>query len=110
MKNKKIVISIISVVALILITIGITYAYWLVTKTQEGEKGQGSYSLLRQGSLVLRGWEYSVYSLSWEGWRPGAGSLGTETEARESQGTQREDEEEEEEDNPLGGRSPTGAP
>lgn len=62
-------------------------------KTQEGEKGQGSYSFVRQGPLVLRVWECIVYSLSWEGWRPGAGSLGTEAEARESQGAQREDEE-----------------
>ena len=32
----------------------------------------------------------------------------TETEARESQGTQREDEEEEEAENPLGGRVKAG--
>ena len=34
MKNKKITIAIISVVALLLVLIGLTYAYWLVTKTQ----------------------------------------------------------------------------
>jgi len=35
--KKKTKIMILSVVALILVTIGITYAYWLVTKSQEGE-------------------------------------------------------------------------
>ena len=34
MKNKKVIIAIISVVALLLVLIGVTYAYWLVTKTQ----------------------------------------------------------------------------
>ena len=34
MKNKKVTIAIISVVALLLVLIGVTYAYWLVTKTQ----------------------------------------------------------------------------
>ena len=34
MKNKKTKIAIISVVALLLVLIGVTYAYWLVTKTQ----------------------------------------------------------------------------
>jgi len=37
LKNKKVVYSIIGLIALVLVTIGITYAYWLVTKTQEGE-------------------------------------------------------------------------
>ena len=37
MKNKKTMIAIISVVAVILVLIGVTYAYWLVTKTQVGE-------------------------------------------------------------------------
>jgi len=37
LKNKKVVYTIIGVVALILVTIGITYAYWLVTKTQTKE-------------------------------------------------------------------------
>jgi len=35
--KKKTKIMILSVVALILVTIGITYAYWLVTKSQAGE-------------------------------------------------------------------------
>ena len=34
MRNKKTRIAIISVVALLLVLIGVTYAYWLVTKTQ----------------------------------------------------------------------------
>ncbi|MBQ6687357.1 MAG: hypothetical protein IJN03_02405 [Bacilli bacterium] len=34
MRNKKVVISIISIVAVLLVIIGVTYAYWLVTKTQ----------------------------------------------------------------------------
>ena len=34
MKDKKTKIAIISVVALLLVLIGVTYAYWLVTKTQ----------------------------------------------------------------------------
>ena len=34
MRNKKVIIAIISVVALLLVLIGVTYAYWLVTKTQ----------------------------------------------------------------------------
>ena len=34
MKNKKIVITITSIVAVLLVIIGVTYAYWLVTKTQ----------------------------------------------------------------------------
>ena len=34
MKNKKVTISIISVVTLLLVLIGVTYAYWLVTKSQ----------------------------------------------------------------------------
>ena len=37
MKNKKIKIVIIGIIALILATIGLTYAYWLVTKTQDKE-------------------------------------------------------------------------
>ncbi len=37
MRNKKTVIAIISVVAVILVLIGVTYAYWLVTKEQQGE-------------------------------------------------------------------------
>ncbi len=37
MKNKKTMITIISVVACILLLIGVTYAYWLVTKEQRGE-------------------------------------------------------------------------
>jgi len=36
-KNKKVTIAIISVIALVLVIIGITYAYWLVTETQERE-------------------------------------------------------------------------
>ena len=34
MKNKKTIIAIISIVVLLLVIIGVTYAYWLVTKTQ----------------------------------------------------------------------------
>jgi len=37
MENKKTKIAIISIVSLILVTIGLTYAYWLVTKTQTNE-------------------------------------------------------------------------
>ncbi len=37
MRNKKTLISIISVVAIVLVLIGVTYAYWLVTKEQQGE-------------------------------------------------------------------------
>jgi len=37
MKNKKTKIAIIGIIALILVTIGLTYAYWLVTKTQNNE-------------------------------------------------------------------------
>ncbi len=37
MKNKKTMIAIVSVIAIILVLIGVTYAYWLVTKTQVGE-------------------------------------------------------------------------
>ncbi len=37
MRNKKTVIAIISVVAVILILIGVTYSYWLVTKEQQRE-------------------------------------------------------------------------
>jgi len=35
--KKKTKIMILSVIALVLVTIGISYAYWLVTKSQEGE-------------------------------------------------------------------------
>jgi len=34
MKNKKILYTILGIIAFILVTIGLTYAYWLVTKTQ----------------------------------------------------------------------------
>ena len=34
MRNKKIVITVTSIVAVLLVIIGVTYAYWLVTKTQ----------------------------------------------------------------------------
>ncbi len=37
MRNKKTLIAIISVVAVVLVLIGVTYAYWLVTKEQQGE-------------------------------------------------------------------------
>ncbi len=37
MKKKETVIGIISIVALVLVVIGITFAYWLVTDKQEGE-------------------------------------------------------------------------
>ena len=37
MKNKKVMYAIIGMIALVLVTIGITYAYWLITRTQEGE-------------------------------------------------------------------------
>ncbi|MBQ6687000.1 MAG: hypothetical protein IJN03_00565 [Bacilli bacterium] len=37
MRNKKIVITITSIVAVLLVIIGVTYAYWLVTKTQTNE-------------------------------------------------------------------------
>ncbi len=37
MKNKKTVIAIVSVIAVVLVLIGVTYAYWLVTKEQQGE-------------------------------------------------------------------------
>ena len=37
MRNKKTTIAIISVVALLLLLIGVTYAYWLVTKTQTSQ-------------------------------------------------------------------------
>jgi len=35
--KKKTKVMILSVIALVLVTIGITYAYWLVTKSQQGE-------------------------------------------------------------------------
>ncbi len=37
MKNKKTMIAIVSVIAVVLVLIGVTYAYWLVTKEQQGE-------------------------------------------------------------------------
>ncbi len=37
MKNRKTIIAIVSVIAVVLVLIGVTYAYWLVTKTQVGE-------------------------------------------------------------------------
>ena len=37
MKNKKTVITVISIVAVLLVIIGVTYAYWLVTKTQTNQ-------------------------------------------------------------------------
>ena len=37
MKNKKTVITITSIVAVLLVIIGVTYAYWLVTKTQTNQ-------------------------------------------------------------------------
>ncbi len=37
MRNKKTLIAIISVIAVVLVLIGVTYAYWLVTKEQQGE-------------------------------------------------------------------------
>jgi len=36
-KNKKVVYTIIGIIAVLLIAIAVTYAYWLVTRTQEGE-------------------------------------------------------------------------
>ncbi|MBQ6687547.1 MAG: hypothetical protein IJN03_03385, partial [Bacilli bacterium] len=37
MKNKKTVITVTSIVAVLLVIIGVTYAYWLVTKTQTNQ-------------------------------------------------------------------------
>ena len=37
MKNKKTIITITSMVAVLLVIIGVTYAYWLVTKTQTND-------------------------------------------------------------------------
>ena len=37
MKNKKTVITITSILAVLLVIIGVTYAYWLVTKTQTNQ-------------------------------------------------------------------------
>ncbi len=37
MKNKKTMIAIISVVAVVLVLIGVIYICWLVTEKQEGE-------------------------------------------------------------------------
>ena len=37
MRNKKTVITVTSIVAILLVIIGVTYAYWLVTKTQTNE-------------------------------------------------------------------------
>jgi len=37
LKNKKVVYTIIGIISLLLVVIGITYAYWLVTKSQQGE-------------------------------------------------------------------------
>ena len=35
--NKKTKVAIIGVIALVLVTIGASYAYWLITRTQQGE-------------------------------------------------------------------------
>ena len=37
MRNKKTVITVTSIVAILLVIIGVTYAYWLVTKTQTNQ-------------------------------------------------------------------------
>jgi len=37
LKNKKVVYTIIGVVSVLLVALAVTYAYWLVTKTQTGE-------------------------------------------------------------------------
>ena len=37
LKNKKVVYTIIGIVSVLLVAVAITYAYWLVTKTQQGE-------------------------------------------------------------------------
>ena len=37
LKNKKIVYTIIGIISVLLVAAAITYAYWLVTKTQQGE-------------------------------------------------------------------------
>ncbi|MBQ6687151.1 MAG: hypothetical protein IJN03_01345 [Bacilli bacterium] len=47
MKNKKIVITITSIVAVLLVIIGVTYAYWLLTKTQTG------HNLISSGCLDI---------------------------------------------------------
>ena len=47
MRNKKTVITITSIVAVLLVIIGVTYAYWLLTKTQTG------HNLLSSGCLDI---------------------------------------------------------
>ena len=37
LKSKKVVYTIIGIISVLLVAIAVTYAYWLVTKTQEGE-------------------------------------------------------------------------
>ena len=37
LKNKKVVYTIIGIVSVLLVALAVTYAYWLVTKTQTGE-------------------------------------------------------------------------
>ena len=37
MKNKKTIITVTSIVAVLLVIVGVTYAYWLVTKTQTNQ-------------------------------------------------------------------------
>jgi len=37
LKNKKVVYTIIGIISVLLVAVAVTYAYWLVTQTQEGE-------------------------------------------------------------------------
>ena len=37
LRNKKVVYTIIGIVSVLLVALAVTYAYWLVTKTQTGE-------------------------------------------------------------------------
>ena len=38
LKNKNVVYTIIGIVSVLLVALAVTYAYWLVTKTQTGER------------------------------------------------------------------------
>ena len=58
LKNKKVVYTIIGIVSVLLVAAAVTYAYWLVTKTQQGENVVSSgcldIDLVGSGDITLQ--------------------------------------------------------
>ena len=56
MKNKKIRVMILSVIAFLIVTLGLTYAYWTFTKSQTDPNAVGAacldISITNEGSAI----------------------------------------------------------